>query len=317
MANAGPDQTVIGGRVVTLNGSNSTDPDGIIASYAWSHTAGPAVTLSNAAAESPTFTAPTGGTSGTSLTFRLTVTDIGGLTATDTCIVNVSPAAPANQPPVANAGPDQTVNEGVTVTLNGSNSTDPERSNLSYLWTQTAGPSVTLSSSTAAQPTFSTPNVGTTGASLTFGLTVTDNGGLQATDTCVVNVSWVNAPPTANAGPDQTVNERVTVTLNGSGTSDPDNGIASYQWTQTVGPAVTLSNAAVARPTFTAPTGGTSGVALAFQLTVTDNGGLTATDTCGVNVSAGNQPPVANAGPDQTAVENTDGHPDRLQFERP
>ena len=42
-ANAGVDQTVRAGAVVTLDGSNSTDPNGSIASYAWTRTAGPAV----------------------------------------------------------------------------------------------------------------------------------------------------------------------------------------------------------------------------------------------------------------------------------
>ena len=122
-ANAGVDQSVKEGGIVTLDGSNSSDPDGIIASYAWKVMAGPAVALSNAAAAKPTFTAPTAGTSGTPLTFQLTIADNGGQTATDTCVVNVTAA---NQPPVANAGADQTVNEGIMVTLNGANSTDPD-----------------------------------------------------------------------------------------------------------------------------------------------------------------------------------------------
>jgi hypothetical protein len=297
IANAGPDQTVIGGTVVTLNGSNSTDPGGTISLYAWEQTGGPTVTLTNADTVSATFTAPATGTGGTPLTFQLTVADNVGLTSRDTCVVNVTAA---NRPPVANAGADQVVNEGILVTLNGSNSSDPDGSIRSYLWTRTAGPSVTLSSSTSAQPTFTAPNVGTTGASLTFQLTVTDNGGLQATDSCIVNVSWVNAPPVANAGADQIVNEGILVTLNGSNSSDPDGSIATYAWRQTAGTNVTLSNAAVANPTFTAPNVGTAGASLTFQLTVTDSGGLQATDSSIVNVSWVNAPPVANAGPDQT-----------------
>ena len=38
LANAGVDQTVRAGTVVTLDGSNSTDPNGSIASYAWAQT---------------------------------------------------------------------------------------------------------------------------------------------------------------------------------------------------------------------------------------------------------------------------------------
>ena len=66
---------------------------------------------------------------------------------------------------------------------------NPDDGIASYQWAQTGGASVTLSSATAAQPTFTAPNVGPGGVSLTFQLTVTDTGGLQSTDTCVVSVS--------------------------------------------------------------------------------------------------------------------------------
>ena len=104
-----------------------------------------------------------------------------------------------NIAPTADAGADQTVNEGVTVTLNGSNSTDPDGSITSYLWSQTAGMPITLSDATSATPSFTAPDVDADGETLTFLLTVTDNGGLQATDTCIVNVSWVYEPPTLNS----------------------------------------------------------------------------------------------------------------------
>ncbi|MBW2631825.1 MAG: choice-of-anchor D domain-containing protein, partial [Deltaproteobacteria bacterium] len=41
-----------------------------------------------------------------------------------------------------------------------------------------------------------------------------------------------NQPPVADAGSNQTVNEGDTVTLDGSSSSDIDDGIASYQWSQ-------------------------------------------------------------------------------------
>ncbi len=189
-----------------------------------------------------------------------------------------------NEPPTADAGPDQTVNEGDSVILNGSNSSDPDDGIASYLWEQTSGTTVTLSDPTAVQPTFIAPDVGPDGASLTFQLTVTDNGGLQDTDTCIVNVTSYNEPPTADAGPDQTLGEGAPVTLDGSNSSDTDDGIASYQWTQTAGTSITLSDSTVAQPTFTAPYVAAGGEALVFDLTVTDNGGLQDTDTCIVNV---------------------------------
>ncbi len=207
------------------------------------------------------------------------------------------------QPPTADAGADQTVDEGATVTLSGSNSSDPDDGIASYKWDQTGGSSVTLSDVSAAQPTFTSPEVGPDGESLTFQLTVTDNGGLQDTDTCIVNVTWENDPPTADAGSDQTVEEGVEVTLDGSNSTDPDDGIATYLWEQTGGPTASLSSTTAAQPTFTAPDVDEDGESLTFQLTVTDNGGLRSTDSCIVNVTGDNDPPNADAGPDQTVDE--------------
>ena len=123
----------------------------------WTQTAGTPVTLSNAAVANPTLTAPARYHDGTSLTFQLTVTDNGGLSATDTCIVNVTPVAPANRTPTADAGPDQTVVENTPVALVGSNSSDPDGTIATYAWRQTAGTNVTLSNAAAASPTFTAP----------------------------------------------------------------------------------------------------------------------------------------------------------------
>lgn len=86
------------------------------------------------------------------------------------------PPPPPNVPPVASAGPNQTVDAATVVTLNGSGSNDPDGTIASYAWTQTAGSAVTLSSGTAAQPTFTAPGVAVA-TTLTFSLTVTDNRG--------------------------------------------------------------------------------------------------------------------------------------------
>jgi hypothetical protein len=211
----------------------------------------------------------------------------------------ISASFSTNQPPVADAGPDQTVDEGQTVVLSGSNSRDMDDGIASMQWQQVQGPTVTLSGATQAVATFTAPDVGQQGASLVFELTVTDYSGAQTSDTCIVNVSWVNMPPTAVAGPDQTVNEGQTVTLDATGSSDPDDGIAAYHWVQVQGPSVTLSDAAAAQPTFTAPAVGTQGASLQFELTVTDQGGLQDSDSTIVTVAWTNQPPVADAGPDQ------------------
>ncbi len=206
----------------------------------------------------------------------------------------------ANQLPEADAGPDQTVDEGVMVNLSGTNSFDLDDGIAFFKWEQTGGTSVALSTPDDNECTFLTPDVGQDGETLAFRLTVTDYSGAVSTDDCLMNVTWINEPPTADAGPDVNVNEGETVTLDAGKSVDEDDGIGSYQWVQIEGTPVSLSDSTSALPEFTAPDVGPAGVALKFQLTVADNGGLQAQDTCIVNVCWQNQPPVSDAGVDQT-----------------
>jgi hypothetical protein len=165
------------------------------------------------------------------------------------------------KPPQANAGPNQTVAAGATVQLDGSGSTDYVGTQLTYQWSQTGGPAVTLSSTTAVQPTFTAPNGA---ATLTFQLIVNDGQNNSSPATVTITVT---ALPIANAGPNQTVQLGSTVQLDGSGSSDPAGHPLTYQWSQTGGPAVTLSSATAVQPTFTAPG---SPATLTFQLIVND-----------------------------------------------
>ncbi|MFN2232157.1 MAG: PKD domain-containing protein, partial [Anaerolineae bacterium] len=100
---------------------------------------------------------------------------------------------------------------------------------------------------------------------------------------------------------DQAVNTMSSVTLDGSGSSDVDGDPLSYRWTQTGGPAVALSSATVASPTFTAP--GDPAV-FTFVLAVTDSHGLPALPADEVVITVTNQTPVANAGPPQRVPIN-------------
>jgi len=89
----------------------------------------------------------------------------------------------------------------------------------------------------------------------------------------VAAVSSTNHAPVAVVGPDQTVSGGASVTLDGSGSSDPDGDAITYKWTQTAGTAVTLSSTTAQKPTFTAPNP-TAATTLAFSLVVTDSKGL-------------------------------------------
>jgi hypothetical protein len=98
-----------------------------------------------------------------------------------------------NVPPNADAGDDQTVQAGDTVTLDGSDSMDPNPDDtLSYSWTETTDSGVSLSDVSVAQPTFTAPDVDSD-TTLDFELAVTDDEGASDTDTVSVTVQ----PPDA------------------------------------------------------------------------------------------------------------------------
>jgi hypothetical protein len=138
------------------------------------------------------------------------------------------------------------------------------------------------------QTSFIAPSLASEGVvSLSFRLTVQDSGGLIADDACVVNVTWEDTPPTADAGQDRTVSAGDAVTLDGSASMDPDDGIASIRWSQTKGIPVTLSDPTARQPKFIAPAVGSEGEILVFQITVADKGGLASQDTCTVVTVAG------------------------------
>lgn len=95
-----------------------------------------------------------------------------------------------------------------------------------------------------------------------------------------------NSAPVAEAGFMQSnVEPYSTVTLDGTNSHDADNDPLTYAWSQTVGPAVTLSSTTSATPTFTAPatTGGTT---LTFQLIVNDGTVNSSADTVDIVVAA-------------------------------
>jgi len=86
IANAGSDQTVDAGSLVTLDASGSLNTDGDIAAYLWEQTSGVAVNLDDEEATTTTFTAPT---ESTNLVFDLTVYDAEGNESTDSITISV------------------------------------------------------------------------------------------------------------------------------------------------------------------------------------------------------------------------------------
>jgi hypothetical protein len=89
-ANAGSDQTVTSGQLVTLTGSGS-DPEGQAMTFTWTQIQGPTVSMGNSNSATASFTAPQI-TASTVLRFRLTVSD-GSLTTEAFVNITVNPAS--------------------------------------------------------------------------------------------------------------------------------------------------------------------------------------------------------------------------------
>ncbi len=108
---------------------------------------------------------------------------------------------------------------------------------------------------------------------------------------------------TAGAGPDLAGAAGQSVTLQGTGSTNPygEWWEMEHQWTQLSGPTVTLSDATAGDPSFTLPEDAEEGTTLEFELTVTDKEGQSDSDTVTVTVVAPS-PPTANAGPDLTSL---------------
>jgi C1A family cysteine protease len=285
-ARAGADRSVAEGASVALNGANSQDPEGESLSYRWQKISGPNITLDDTSKAEASFTAPNLTTAGDAqLVFELTVTDPSGASDSDRVTITVTWE---NDAPTANAGDDRTVDEGAAVQLDGSASRDREGAVAGYQWRQTGGPPVQLTRADTAQAGFDAPNLTSAAdAELVFELTVTDAHGDTGTDSVRVTVAWENDAPTALAGDDQTVAPGEAVTLDAAASSDPDDGINAYAWTQVAGPDIELATSTTANTSFTAPDyDGEAPLQLSFELTVSDHGGLSATDRVDIWVTA-------------------------------
>ncbi|MDH4047416.1 MAG: choice-of-anchor B family protein [Gammaproteobacteria bacterium] len=90
----------------------------------------------------------------------------------------------------------------------------------------------------------------------------------------IENGDGLNQAPNAVAGAGQSVTGGIQVTLDGSSSNDPNGDPLTFQWSQTGGPTVTISNANSAIAQFTAPTV-QSDTLLQFRLAVQDSAGLT------------------------------------------
>jgi len=268
-ADAGADQSEEdtdenGSESITLDGSGSSDSDGTISSYVWEENSSQIATGSG-----PSVSFNVG-----AHTVVLTVADDDGATDSDTVIITVTD--PANVFPVADAGPNQTVTDtddsgSESVTLDGAGSSDSDGAITSYVWKENSSQIATGSG----------PSVSLAVGIHTIELTVTDDDSATDTDTVVITVNeYVNVPPVADAGPNQTVTDTddggdESVTLDGAGSSDSDGTISSYVWKENSTQIATGSG-----PSVTLDVG-----VHTIELTVTDDDAATDTDTVVITVN--------------------------------
>ena len=253
-AKAGPEQAVVTGASVTLDGSGSTSGTPGLITYQWALTSKPtgsAATLVGATTARPTFTADVAGTYDARLVVQEGDASSAPATVRITC-------GSGNLAPIADAGPDRTERLGTSVTLDGTGSRDPNGTPITYAWrmvTQPSGSQAVLLNATSKTPSF-TPQVA---GPYTFALTVSDGALTSPADEVVITVTADNCPPIADAGADQKVTTGQLVTLSGAGSTDPNDNPLTYSWrfqSKPDGSSATLAAATTVSPTFTADMAG-------------------------------------------------------------
>ncbi|HEV2889153.1 MAG TPA: Ig-like domain-containing protein [Frankiaceae bacterium] len=251
----------------TLPGS--TDPDGDALTH--SVLTGPAHgTVVVAPGGTYTYTPAPGYVGGDSFTYQ--VCDPSNACASATATVTVTAVPPPNVAPVANDDV-ATVTTGTTAPVDVlANDADTDTLTITATSTPANGGTVAVLPGSLTY----TPAAGFVGTD-TFTYTVCDPSNECDTATVTVTVLAlppVNKPPVADAGKDVSTLAGNGVTLDGTGSSDPDGDTLTYAWTQVGGVPVTLAGATTATPSFTVPKVGS----YVFVLTVSD-GLVTSTDT--------------------------------------
>jgi len=282
------------------------NPSGL--SYRWSQISGIPVVLENANTPTASFTVPKLKANAT-VTLSFSATD-GLQTANDSVVITLvdresPPLAPTSTQDADERLPGSTQQTLITLSANAS---DADGDPLSYTWSQTNGPTVTLSKSDTSQPTFVAPRINTD-TTMVFNYEVSD-GVRTSSAPVTVNLRNIDSAPTGT--PISTVvNERspnpprpfTTVTLS-TDVTDPDGDPISYQWSQISGPAVELRNPTTASPSFTAPS--VQGDALlVFNLKASDTA-LSSDIPAQVRILDVNLPPTAQFTP-QSVPEVTPG----------
>jgi len=221
-ADAGGPYATILGNPIQFSAAGSNAGDAPIASWSWDFGDG---NTGEGETVSHTYAA-TGG-----WLVRLTVTDENGLTSSSVLIANVRSADGTDpeplRPPVANAGPDRRVGIGEDVTFDGSASSSPNGTIVSWHWNFGDGSTAEGVEVTHA---WSEPGV------WLVRLTVTDSAGLSSETLVGVQVGGATSPdpsvraPVAVAGPSRVVTLGDAVTFDGGSSIPGDAPIDQWSW---------------------------------------------------------------------------------------
>jgi len=204
-------------------------------------------------------------------------------------------------------------NENATITINAGATTDPEngKQGLKYQWSQTAGVPIKKFMGGVNSPIlrFALPEVTPDGGSITMQLVVTDAKGEKSVSQTPVFIAInnVNKPPIAFVSQITPKNENTTVTLDASGSKDPDGKPLKFVWHQiNPKPKVTIENNQSAVASFVAPNVQTD-TRMQFLVNVLDGNQINGKANKPINVliKQVNLPPVADAGKNFVAKENS------------
>lgn len=227
VAEAGKDINMLLQSVIKLDGSASYGPDERLLNYSWDlidTPSGSQAILVGANLPNPTFIPDLPGEYRVALIVNNGTDDSPSDEVVITAYSDISP-------PNTNAGTDKNILLGQEVTLDGSQSSDPNGIGLSYLWTFSTLPPTShltgsdLFFSDSPNPRFVPDAVGAFDVNLQV-----DNGGLTDNDSVRVNVAQTSTTPNADAGSD--FSAKGEIVLDGSASFDSDNGPLplSYQW---------------------------------------------------------------------------------------
>jgi len=299
VVSAGPDLRPTVGDEVLLHGAITDDglPPGAGLTATWSVTSG--IGLMEFEQPDQTITTARFNEIGTYVV-RLTVSD--SLTNSyDEATITV---LPVNRAPVVTAGPRQLVMHPATATLAATVTDDglPENAVVSVVWSQISGPGIaSFTNPTSTNTTASFSTVG----DYVLRVTASDTALAGFADVRIaVRTPAMNLAPVANAGGDLVVGLTNLATLTGTISDDglPQGATVGGTWSAVSGPGVvTFSQPAGSGGQITTTAAFSALGTYVLRLTATDSA-LSHSDDVAVTVYPFNQPPVVNAGPDQTVV---------------